>query len=359
MTYYPGGDPGGGADGYPGSIFGVGHNWNQHVSEVTIPKPVVSAAKNLRDLNTAKTLQPFANIRGDLFGEMEQARCGLAYLPRQGAQRKDKLYFCWAPHLDEGSRGPSHGWCELSLANPAPAGPWSVGGLTNYMTADYIFAMPKAWADKNTPGMLLATGRFRDGGQGGLGPTLYAYGPWNEGNPPARGAKVKAVTLLQYSTVYVEDQHEVKDYHHADEWRSGAWLTAGSRSAVVFIGTKGKGKCWYGFANGVVWPDEGPFPPVPPAPNDSRGWWSSSFSAQMLFYDPADLAAVAKGGKKSWEPQPYAVMEMDKVLFSIKSKQQKSHVTAACFDRARGLLYVMEFRGDGDKSLVHVWGIAP
>jgi len=170
---------------------------------------------------------------------------------------------------------------------------------------------------------------------------------------------VKAVTLLQYSTVYVEDQHEVKDYHHADEWRSGAWLTAGSRSAVVFIGTKGKGKCWYGFANGVVWPDEGPFPPVPPAPNDSRGWWSSSFSAQMLFYDPADLAAVAKGGKKSWEPQPYAVMEMDKVLFSIKSKQQKSHVTAACFDRARGLLYVMEFRGDGDKSLVHVWGIAP
>jgi len=157
MTYYPGGDPGGGADGYPGSIFGVGHNWNQHVSEVTIPKPVVSAAKNLRDLNTAKTLQPFANIRGDLFGEMEQARCGLAYLPRQGAQRKDKLYFCWAPHLDEGSRGPSHGWCELSLANPAPAGPWSVGGLTNYMTADYIFAMPKAWADKKTPGMLLAT----------------------------------------------------------------------------------------------------------------------------------------------------------------------------------------------------------
>ena len=34
MAVYPGGDPDGPADGYPGSIFGTGHDWNQYVSEI-------------------------------------------------------------------------------------------------------------------------------------------------------------------------------------------------------------------------------------------------------------------------------------------------------------------------------------
>jgi len=355
MTYYPGGDPNGPADGYPGSIFGVGHDWHQFVSEVSIPEPVVSAQKNPRELNTAKTLQSFRNIRGDLFGAMELPRVGLEYLPRQGKQKTDKLYFCWAPHMHEGHRDPSHGWCELNLSEPKPAGPWRIGNLVNYVTTDYIFAIPRAWADENTPGMYLATGRFRDGGQGAQGPSLFAYGPWNEGNPPPKNAVIKAVTLLRYSSVTDEDQRKLKGYHHADEWTGGAWLTAGAKSAVVFVGTKGRGKCWYGFANGVVWPDEPPYPPVPAAPNDDRGWWSTRFVGMMLFYDPADLAAVAKGTMKPSEPQPYATLEIDKYLFAIRSEQQKRHVGAACFDRARGLLYVFEFRGDGDKSLVHVW----
>ena len=64
-------------------------------------------------------------------------------------------------------------------------------------------------------------------------------------------------------------------YHHSDEWTGGAWLRVGDASAVVFIGTKGIGDCWYGFENGVVWPEGGPHPPVPPPPFDARGWWSS------------------------------------------------------------------------------------
>ena len=68
LTYYPDGDPAGPADGYPGSLFGTGHDWNQYVSEVSIPVPVVSPGKDVNDLNTATTLQPFADIRGGLFG---------------------------------------------------------------------------------------------------------------------------------------------------------------------------------------------------------------------------------------------------------------------------------------------------
>ena len=169
MAYYPDGDPSGPNDGYPGSLFGTGHNWNTYVSEISIPVPVNSASKNLDDLNTATTLQDFQDISGGLFGELEIPRVGLEYLPPQGEQTSGKLYFAWAQHMGEGDTNPSHGWSELNLSNPGTAGAWRIGDYWNYVTGDYIFAIPQAWADSNTPGMRLVTGRFRDGGARGSG----------------------------------------------------------------------------------------------------------------------------------------------------------------------------------------------
>jgi hypothetical protein len=358
MTYYPHGDPDGPADGYPGSIFATGHDWNQYVSEISIPVPIISPDKDVEDLNTATTLQDFQNIRGDLFGEFELPRVGLEYLPAQGEQTTDKLYFCWAQHMGETETNPSHGWCELDLSNPQTAGAWRIGDYWNYVTTDYIFAIPQQWANANTPGMYLATGRFRDGGQGAQGPSLLAHGPWNEGNPPAPNSTLSAVPLLLYADVTAEDDFTMDNYQHSDGWSGGAWLTAGDKSAVVFVGTKGLGDCWYGFANGVVWPDEPPYPPVPDAPYDQRGWWSTSFEGQIIFYDPADLAAVARGEMESYEPQPYATLQIDEYLYDINSTQPWYHVGAASFDRERGLLHVFEPLADEDKSLIHVWEVA-
>jgi hypothetical protein len=353
MAYYPEGDPHGPADGYPGSIFGTGHDFNQFVSEISIPVPVNSPGKNVDQLNSAATLQEFHDIRAGMFQGLEIPRVGLEYLPVQGAQATGKLYFCWAQHMGEGDTNPSHGWCELDLSNPQTAGAWRIGSYWNYVTTDYIFAIPRAWADANTPGMYLATGRFRDGGQGGQGPSAFAYGPWNQGNPPAPGTTLPAVPLLLYGNVYTPQSPRMNDYHHSDEWSGGAWLTAGDKAAVIFVGTKGTGDCWYGCSDGTVWPDEPPFPPECP----ERGWWSSGFVGQIIFYDPADLAAVANGQKETWEPQPYATVAIDPYLYHVTSTQQKEHVGAASFDRQRGLLYVFEPLADGEKSLVHVWKV--
>lgn len=353
MAYHPDGDPGGPADGFPGSIFGTGHNWNQYVSEIDIPIPLVSLSKDVSELNTARTLQNFADIRGGLFGALEIPRVGLEYLPAQGEQSTGKLYFCWAQHMGEGDTNPSHGWSELTLDTPNTAGAWRISEYWNYVTTDYIFAIPQAWADAYTPGMYLVTGRFRDGGQGSLGPTLFAYGPWNHGNPPAADSTLMATPLLLYGNVYQENPPEMSDYHHSDEWTGGAWLTAGDKAAVVFVGTKGQGECWYGCSDGTVWPDEPPYPPECP----ERGWWSTRFVGQIIFYDPADLAAVAQGEMKTYEPKPYATLNIDSHLYHIMGEQQKHHVGAASFDRERGLLYVFEPQADGDKSLIHVWRV--
>lgn len=362
MTYCPEGDSDGPADGYPGSMFATGHNWHQYVSEISIPGPVVSSSKDVSQLNTATTIQPFQNIRGDLFdfpvNEDTLGRAGLEYLPSPGERSKGRLYFCWGQHYQEDEAGVSHGSCELDLSNPRRAGAWRIGDFPNYLTNDYIFQIPQSWAAEAAPGMALATGRFRDGGQGARGPSLVAFRPPGDEDPATPDTRLPAVALLRYSDVYAEDDHTLDGYHHADEWTGGAWLTAGTQSAVIFVGTKGLGNCWYGFSDGTVWPDEAPYPPVPPYPHDARGWWSERFVAQIIFYNPEDLAAVARGEMEPHQPQPYATLQIDRHLFNLQSQRQLHHVGGVSYDRRRGLLYVMEFQGDEDKPLVHVWRVS-
>ncbi|MFO7888800.1 MAG: hypothetical protein R6V04_00515, partial [bacterium] len=248
LTYYPNGDPEGPKDGFPGSLFGVGHDHTQYVSEISIPVPVISPEKDVSELNTARTLQKFQDIKAGLFGPMELPRVGLEYLPPQGSLTTGKLYFAWAPHLNEGATDPSHGWCELVLENPQSAGTWRIDEYLNYVTGDYIFSIPPAWADINCPDMYLATGRFRDGGQGAMGPSIIAYGPWSQGDPPDAGSTLSCTPLLLYGNVYQENPHTMNNYHLSDQWSGGVRLTFQAKSAVIFVGTKGEGACWLGYA---------------------------------------------------------------------------------------------------------------
>ncbi|MGD8855462.1 MAG: hypothetical protein PVG33_03965 [Chloroflexota bacterium] len=364
LTFYPSGDPDGPDDGFPGSLFGTGHNWNQYVSEIAIPVAVNSESKNLEELNVARTLQGFQNIRQGLFPHLdfEVPRAALAYLPPAAGESAGKLHFAWGQHFQEELPAPSHGWSALDLSNPQSAGAWILGDFSPYSTNDYLFPIPDDWAASHVSGARLATGRFRDGGWGGQGPALLAYTPPDEDDPPPAGTRLEAVPLILYAstldTETLDPSLTMRDYHHADEWSGGAWLTAGDKQAVVVVGTKGLGECWYGFANGVVWPDEPPFPEVPDPPYDDRGWWSTTFEGQMIFYDPDDLAAVAHGEMAPYEPQPYATLNIDPVLYNVNSAQQKHHVGAAAFDRERGLLYVMEPLVDEEKPIVHVWQVS-
>lgn len=371
MTYYPEGDPNGPDDGFPGSIFALGHDHQQYVSEISIPAPVISPTKNPDDLNTAITLQMFNDIRSGLFGELEIPRAGLEYLPPQGSQTSGKLYFSWGQHF-QFEQEPSHGWSELDLSSPQPAGPWHISDFTNYVTNDYIFEIPEEWAAVYTPGLRLASGRFRDGEWGGLGPAIIAIGPWTEGDPPTPGTVLgNVVPLLLYGVpesgnpeISVSDEMKMITYQEPDEWSGGAWLTAGEKSSVILIGTKAEGKTWYGFANGVVYPISGDpdeeVPEVPPWPFDDRGWWSEDISAQIIFFNPADMADVAGGGMETWEPQPYTSLDIDEYLFDPGfdyENQKRTLVGAASFDRAHGNLYFFERRADEEKSLIHIFKI--
>ncbi len=103
------------------------------------------------------------------------------------------------------------------------------------------------------------------------------------------------------------------------------------------------------------------------APASYRGWWSNSFAARFMLYDPEDIAQVASGILESWEPQPYAFLDIDQHLFHNPSgietemlgtgQQRRYRLGDTAYDRDNGLLYVLELFADEARPVVHVWRV--
>jgi hypothetical protein len=397
MTFNPDGDPSSG-DAYPGSLFVMGHDRQVgalpdggQVAEISIPAP--GTASDPAELPQSEFIQTFQAVAAGHFTELEEIpRTGMQYLnhPATGP----KIHLAWGQHLQSDDVA-SHAWFNPTLDAPDFRGTWFIGNQRPYSVNGYMFEIPAAWADAHVGGRYLATGRMRDGGQGGMGPTLFAYRPWlPDGSAPAPGTRLAETTLLLYASAETTEtiERNLKSYQHPDEWEGGAWLTTPSgKTAVLFAGTKGVGaKYWYGWVN-PAGPDHpcvevelaGNFTlcrladgtPCPPEDltgcsghNDYRGWWSSRFTAQIILYDPADLAQVAAGRMESWEPQPYATIDIDERLFHNPSGvdpdmlgtgvQRRNRIGDVAYDRAHGLLYILEMFADGAKPVVHVWRVA-
>ena len=398
MTFNPAGDPDGPDDGFPGSLFITGHDRlpygelpdGSQVAEVTIPVPSLDRDPAL--LPGAAFLQDFADVTRGHFTTMDEiVRTGLLYLdtPASGP----RLHIAWGQHFEPDPPAPTHGWFSPDLSKPEFTGEWFLDGQSWYSINDYLFEIPSAWADDHAQGRVIATGRFRDGGWSGMGPALIAYRPWDgNGNPPPNGATLETTALLRYADSTETDiiERSLDGYQHPDEWNGGAWLTDPSgSSAVLFAGTKSNGdKYWYGYVNpaGADQPcvdtdvtdfvtcrlsDGSPCPAEDftgcPAHNDYRGWWSTHWDAEFLFYDPTELARVANGELASWEPQPYAILDIDEhLLFNPAEvetdmvgtgEQRRYRLGDVAYDRANGHLYVLELYANGAAPVVHVWHV--
>lgn len=398
MTFNPDGDPGGEADGFPGTLFITGHERipygevpdGDQLAEVSIPAPIL--ARNVEDLNTAEFVQDFTNLFENHFVELQEIpKVGLQYLNRP--ETGPRIHIAWGEHLQR-DEFPSHGWFSPNLSASDFQGEWFIGNVNMYSVNGYMFEIPTAWADAHTGGRYLATGRMRDGGQGGFGPTIIAYRPWNEdGSPPPPGTRLEEVTLLLYENAYnsADIARAMNGYQHPDAWEGGAWLTTPSgKQAVLFAGTKSTGeKYWYGYLNargpqyacvdaevtdfvtcrnadGTACPPED-FSGCCDAGDciSNRGWWTTRFDAQFILYDPNQLAQVAAGQLEPWQPQPYAVLDIDEHLYLNppewdlvelgQGDQRRARIGDVSYDRQNGLLYVLELYGDGIRPIVHVW----
>lgn len=154
MTFNPSGDSNGTADGFPGSLFIMGHDRiaygdlpdGNQIAEVNIPLPIQS--RDMADLNTAEFLQDFQNVLAGHFTNLEEIpRIGMAYLdrPETGA----RIHFAWGQHLQEPGDA-SHGWFDPQLEASEVEGFWHIGDQDPYSTTGYIFEIPAEWADRFT-----------------------------------------------------------------------------------------------------------------------------------------------------------------------------------------------------------------
>jgi PKD repeat protein len=365
-TFFPMGDPENvhGDAEYPGSIYSFGAINYDYIAEISIPEPVISPTKNLDDLNVATNLKSFSNDCRPLNIPGRQLNtAGIEYIPATGAQNEDLLYLVWGDYYMVSERKvPTHSACSLDLT--APSGIWFIGpeeGEPPYNTImDYLFKSPDTWASENLGGKSLITGSIRSGNYP-AGPSMHAIAPWLDQTPlPDDGSELSYITLLQYDRDY--GSHQFNGFVETDYWAKGAWLTSGKKSAVMFSGTKGFGKYWYGYNDGTVYDDVlHNIPTTHRTPDgSSKGGKSDRFEGMFVFYDPDELKAVVDGEMDPNQPQPYAALNIEDVLFddnTDSASERYKRISDVSYDREHGILYVFEPLNENARSIVHVWKI--
>ncbi len=354
------------SDHMPGSLFVTNLNQAESgwVGEAGIPAPVVSGSRTLSDLPVAGVLREPVNIRPaniDAWNFVDIWRTGLAVVPEE-----NRLYSAWSYHYTvTGEKHASVTCCDLSdLSVTGAAGAWYLGSADELPAdagaGDWLFALPRDWADANAYGRFLVSGRSRDGGLSGLGPTLYAFA--GVGNaPPGPGTVLPATPLLQYGPVEASDNvrfpRSIDGYNHADDWRAAMWVSISSgKNAVALMGNKAMGHNWYGYHGERMRHDwviaDLPYPDFWETDPDGKGWRSHNRKPMIVLYDPDDLAAVATGTLQPWEPQPYAALRLPKDIFFGVNHE----ILSATIVFGNQFLYAVEFVREAEGCLVvHSW----
>ena len=357
LAYYPGGDANGADDGYPGSLFAVGHAWYLQVGEISIPAPMITTV--LAALPQATVLQAQSDITGGWLNNCTYDP-GCEYREVGGLEYLDNVdKIAWNLrdwyNVDGGDQD-SLGWSVRDFSNAQ--GVWHIGPRNNEIfhnakTSDYLFKAPLGFADQHLGGKWLLAGSTRAAGAlgGSQGPTLFATAPWVDGNPPAPGQNLNALALLYYPTVVgcVENNDDTlcryPHYRADDRWGGGAWVETDGKSAIILMGRKGLGDSCYGI----------PGEQCPPSLcTTDKGWHADPYEPQLLFYDPAELAAVAAGAKEPWSMLPYAIYQPVHELL----QPDCGILNAVAYDAARHLIYATESQaGAGGETVVHVWAV--
>jgi|GEM_PF-605609 len=363
LAYYPTGNPGyDPATELSGSLYGIGHNHRCHISEISIPKSVITP-----DINAApraKTLKPFVDIWPPVYNGSQTPpgnggmTMGLTYHPAANGV-PEYLYYSLSMWYNPDPSAPPMGVFSLDLTSAY--GAWHVADLPPNnvfpgLVTHIAFKLSDAWAQTYTAGRTLVIGSVYISGSGtpARGPSLYATAPWESGALPAHEGFCSASELLKYEGGYSYDKM-LLNFSGGESGDGGAWISSGSLAGIAVQITRSVGETWYGDGGGQ---QTCSYDIPQMSAVGSKGYNYTSRSSRIIFYNPDDLAAVVLGNKEPWEPQPF--VEYDLKPFTLEPEGMSSD-GALAFDDTNGYLFFIEENGDPGYTygygLIHVWKV--
>jgi hypothetical protein len=344
-----------------GSLFMVGHPWQQQVAEVSIPAPGVGSLGNLP---TAAVIQPFADVTE---GRMSQVGFDPAsdspvvggllsygnrlyesvYLYYDGAGTQVRSHF--VSGLDLSVRGDVSGPYQIGTANTVPNMP-AAGFVDGYMGL-----VPTEWQAALGGPVLAGNCCIPIISRTSYGPAAFAIDPGSLGAVDP----LPAVPL-----VYYPSQHPT-----LGGWGSsgtlfngvtqvtGVVFPQGTRS-VLFFGRVGLGRFCYGESttdpalDGTLEPGTtDQYYCYDPA-DGSKGTHGYPYAYFVWAYDALDLVAVRNGQRQPWDVQPYAAWPLN-----LPFAAPYAAIEGAAYDPATNRIFLTQYHGDGTMPLVHVFSL--
>jgi hypothetical protein len=318
------------------SLFAVGHDRQQAIAEITIPKATKS--ESINDLPTAEVLQPFTRILPKLVDSKLKGNIKIGGLAVVGNQLIGTVY----EYYDAaGDAVESHfRLSSLDLSDSKVSGPFQVGTLGAGLVAGYMGAIPLKW-QKQLGGKYIT-------GQAGIpitsrtssGPAAFVFDPRQ-----FLIAATPVTPLVYYPLAHPLSDHRAKSaiYNLTSDFNGIVFPEGGDE--LMFFGSHGIGEYWYGEAD-----DHDP----PDIYDTYKGNHAPPYVYQAWLYNVHHLMDVKRGVKRPWNVQPSRV-----VSFDLPFKEEKKRIGGVAYDQATARLFISQMLvdqvGSSGYPLIHVF----
>lgn len=332
------------------SLFVVGHDWEQRVAEIRIPKIVNNT--QLDKLSVAGVIQGVHDITE---GRMANILAGESFFPGtvkiggllvyngklvgtsyayfDGAGQAALSHFISSPNLS--ATGDFQGMFKVGLNIGA-------GFVDGYMAL-----IPKAWQAFFGGPALTGNAALGVVSRTSYGPSSFVFDPDELG----RENPVPAAAVVYYPQKHATlgDWGSTNPYFNGTTQIRGLVFPAGWRS-VLFFGRHGTGKFCYGAGIGEAALATTSGQCYDPA-DSSKGTHGYPYVYQVWAYDALDLLAVKNGEKKPWGIKPYAIWQ-----FNLPFGKSNAIINGAAYDPQGRRIFISAAYGDNDgMPLIHVF----
>lgn len=306
------------------SLFVVGHTYDQHMAEVSIPALG----------GTASILQPLRSVHGGKLASIGQGTPiiggGLVY--------KNKLYTTAFIYYDAtGSQSVSHFSRPLDLGGGTVTGPYRVGGMGAGYYSGYMASIPAEWQARFGAPAITGNCCLSIISRTSYGPAAFTYDP------------EKTTSHAQPLVYYTQNNQTLGEYGASGRHPvfngttriTGVFFPEGT-SSVLFFGSTGVGNYCYGEAAECGDPA-----------GSGKGEHAYPYRAYIWAYNANDLLAVRNGTKQPWSVTPYATWELP----AFGNLSPDFSTGGAAYDPSTRRLYLSRKYGDGDRPLIYVYEI--